>query len=374
MVGTGSRLDKYAGSTRFGLQSLSHATTALKGVPSSYGHDKFSELINSSVSRATWAKYSSGYNAFCSFEKSTNQQFSWPLSKEVWRAFIVWCHYTRNLAPNSITTYLSALKFVHHIKGLSCSHLSEDKLSSLLLKGVLHSSTSFLTHPKTRRVMTFPLLIALGHRIALTDWPSLDKQVIWAAATTAFFGSTRLGEILAAEERSFSPTSDLTWNDVRCSSPSSLLLHLKQPKSGIAGGEMVDLFEFPGFDCCPVLALKNLRTKQIQAGNSDESLPVFRFSTGKNLTKAIFNRTLVTLLSDICLPGKDTVTCHSFRAGIPSTLSMFPDLITSDMIKGWGRWQSDCYQLYTRLSLLEKEQIFGKIKLALNTVAAMDSY
>jgi hypothetical protein len=44
---------------------------------------------------------------------------------------------------------------------------------------------------------------------------------------------------------------------------------------------------------------------------------------------------------------------------------MFPDLVTSDQIKGWGRWQSDCYMLYTRLSLLEKEQIFGKIKQAL---------
>jgi hypothetical protein len=48
---------------------------------------------------------------------------------------------------------------------------------------------------------------------------------------------------------------------------------------------------------------------------------------------------------------------------------MFPDLVTSDQIKGWGRWQSDCYQLYTRLSLMEKESIFGKIKTALQYVA-----
>jgi len=48
---------------------------------------------------------------------------------------------------------------------------------------------------------------------------------------------------------------------------------------------------------------------------------------------------------------------------------MFPELITNDMIKGWGRWQTDCYQLYTRLSLFEKEKIFGRIKVALNSVA-----
>jgi hypothetical protein len=148
------------------------------------------------------------------------------------------------------------------------------------------------------------------------------------------------------------------------------LLHIKQPKSGIPGGEKVDLFSFPGYDCCPVLALKNLRAKQIAAGITDEALPVFRFTSGKNLTTAVLNKTLSALLADICTTGQDSITCHSFRAGIPSTLSMFPDLITSDMIKGWGRWASDCFQLYTRLSLLEKEQIFGKISQALRTVAS----
>jgi hypothetical protein len=81
------------------------------------------------------------------------------------------------------------------------------------------------------------------------------------------------------------------------------------------------------------------------------------------------NKTLADLLPDFHVPGKDTISCHSFRAGIPSVLAMFPDLVTSDQIKGWGRWQSDCYQLYTRLSLLEKESIFDKIKSALIAVA-----
>ena len=217
--------------------------------------------------------------------------------------------------------------------------------------------------------MTLPLLITLGRRIADTNWPSLDKQVIWAAATTGFLGTVRMGEILASAEKSFSPASDLLWQDVRCSSPNSLLLHLKNPKSGIPGGEKVDLFEFPGYDCCPVQALRNLRTKQIEAGYTEENLPVFRFSSGKNLTCSIMNRTLASLLPDFHVPGHDTITCHSFRAGIPSVLAMFPDLVTSDQIKGWGRWQSDCYQLYTRLSLFEKESIFGKIKSALIAVA-----
>jgi len=255
------------------------------------------------------------------------------------------------------------------LRGLPSSHLSEDGLSSLLLKGIEHSSDSFNSNTNTRRVMTLPLLVILGQRIEATSWNPLDKQVVWAAATTCFFGTTRMGEILASQEKSFSPSSDLQWSDVRCSSPDSILIHLKQPKSGIPGGEMVDLFPFPGFNCCPVQALKKLRAYQLEADIKDESLPVFRFGSGKNLTCGMFNKILADLLPEFCVPGRDSITCHSFRAGIPSTLAMFPDLINSDQIKGWGRWQSDCYQLYTRLSLVEKEQIFHKIKQALYTTA-----
>jgi hypothetical protein len=369
---TDTRLDKYTGSKRFKLQSLSDHSSALGNEQYSTSQAEFLAVINSAVAKSTWAKYSSGFNAFCSFERFTGKSYSWPLSLEVWRAFILWLHHHRHLAPNSIQTYLSAVKFVHTLRGFSSSHLSEDCLSKLLMRGIEHSSTNFLDHPNTRRVVTLPLLITLGNRIAATSWPALDKQVIWAAATTGFFGTIRMGEILSSEEKSFSPASDLLWKDVRCSSPNSLLIHLKQPKSGMPGGEKVDLFEFPGYGCCPVRALKNLREKQIQAGNTDESLPVFRFSSGKNLTCAIMNKTLASLLSDLCIPGEDSITCHSFRAGIPSILSMFPDLVSSDQIKGWGRWQSDCYQLYTRLSLLEKEQIFGKIKQALYASADFD--
>ncbi len=214
------------------MQSLPDAGKSIGYTRPDSVHGQFSELLNSSLARSTWAKYSSGFQAFCEFESATDRQYAWPLSREVWRSFIIWCHYDKKLSSNSIRTYLSALKCVHTLRGLSCSHLDEDKLSKLLLNGAEHIGTNFSTHPNTRRAMTLPLLISLGRRIAGTSWPALDKQVIWAAATTGFFGTVRMGEILASAEKSFSPGSDLLWKDVRCSSPNSLLLHLKNPKSG----------------------------------------------------------------------------------------------------------------------------------------------
>jgi hypothetical protein len=92
---------------------------------------------------------------------------------------------------------------------------------------------------------------------------------------------------------------------------------------------------------------------------------VFRFASGKNLTPSRSNKILASLLTDICSPTTNTITCHSFGAGIPSALSLHPELASSDNIKGWGRWQSDCYTRYTRLHHSQKRAIFEKISAAI---------
>jgi hypothetical protein len=217
----------------------------------------------------------------------------------------------------------------------------------------------------TRRVVTFPMLLTIGHRVASSQWDSLSKQVIWTAATTAFFGSARLGELQAREEGAHSPTSDLTWRDVAVSGKDSLLIRVKQPKTGIKDGEYIDLFSFKGYGCCPVKALYALHRKQMEAGIFELDSPVFRFRSKKNLTGSWLNKVLADLLSDVCYKGENAITCHSFRAGVPSCLSSFPDLATNDDIKGWGRWQSDCYEGYTRMKLPQRMKIFSKISAAL---------
>jgi len=359
--------------TRFPLQKLVDPTAALANktgskAMDSVAADHFRKLINSSIANSTWGKYSSAFAAFSCFEAAMCKSFPWPLSREVCRGFAVWGFSVRNWQHTTIRAYISAIKFVHHIKGLSSTHLAEDPVLNLLLKGALHASFSNPLLSPTRKVVTFPMLLLLSHKIAIATWSPLSKQVIYSAATTAFFASTRLIEILASAEKAHAPESDLTWRDVMFNPSGSILIRIKQPKSGHREGEYVDLFPFPGYNCCPVKALTALKRKQTAEGVFNLDMPVFRFASGSNLTKSHFNKLLAGLLSDICIPGVDTVSCHSFRAGIPSTLSLFPDLASSDMIKGWGRWESDCYTRYTRLQLPQRERIFGYIADALTTV------
>jgi hypothetical protein len=88
--------------------------------------------------------------------------------------------------------------------------------------------------------------------------------------------------------------------------------------------------------------------------------PVFAFSDKEFLSKRHFNNLVAELL------GKHIPDCrilgHSFRAGIPSALSAVPDLVTPEEIQAWGRWASDSYKAYTRLSHLGRQQIFEKYR------------
>ena len=328
--------------------------------------DTFNKLMNVSLAKSTWQKYSSALNAFCCFEADSRKISPWPIPLHVIRAFVIWCFSVRHLASSTIKSYLSGLKCIHNLRGFTCQYITDDFVTNRLIKGCEKIALN-IPSKNTRRVVTFPLLTNIGTRIARTDWDPLKKQVIWAAATTAFFGSLRLGEILASSETNYSPKLDLTWDDVKASSDFSILIRIKQPKSG-ERAEFVDLFQFEGYNCCPVMALKNLRQKQIDAGVYDPSSPVFRFRDNSNLTMNQFNSILRELLQDICVEGESSITCHSFRAGIPSTISLFPELATSDLIKGWGRWASDCYLRYTRLKLPQKTNIFSQISTALRSV------
>ena len=323
-------------------------------------------LISASLARSTWSKYGSGWAAFCAFEAHHDASFPWPLSQGVVRSFVVWCISHRNLQPSTARSYLSALRFVGLLKGFPPPVPNSDPILTLLLTGATRVPWSRPPRPSTRRVVTLPLLITIGHSIASSSWDPISRQVVWTACTTAFFSSARLGELLASSQTSHDPTSDLLWRDVLFHSPSAILLGLKSTKSSDPRGEFLDLFPFPGHNCCPVKSLQSLRRKQVAAGLTSLEAPVFRFLSGSNLTTSHLNSILSNILSDICLPGENTISCHSFRAGIPSVLSLFPDLVSDDEIKGWGRWRSDSYQRYCRMQLGQKRTIFDKIAVVLN--------
>ncbi len=215
-----------------------------------------------------------------------------------------------------------------------------------------------------RFVMTFPLLKLLGDCVAKTNWTPHTKQIVWTACTVAFFGSFRMGEILSPNENSFDINATLTWSDLK-KQKLSWSVHLKSPKSRNKYGEFVNIFPFPGHNCCPFKALEHL--SDISTNAIEKNLPVFMFDNRKLLTKQIFNSTVQNLLRKHLGEKANLIKGHSFRAGIPSLLARFPEMVSDKHILGWGRWSSEAYLSYTRLKYDQKLAIYEKIVNVLNS-------
>jgi hypothetical protein len=148
----------------------------------------------------------------------------------------------------------------------------------------------------------------------------------------------------------------LVWSDVLFNDNLSVTITIRHPKSNKSGGERVNVFKFAGHNCCPVKALNTLR--ELRKAMPHE--PVFAFSETEFLSKKHVNNIVTGLL------GKHIPDCrilgHSFQAGILSALSAVPDLVTPEEIQAWGRWASDSYKAYTRLSHLGRQQVFEKYR------------
>ncbi len=170
-----------------------------------------------------------------------------------------------------------------------------------------------------------------------------------------------MGELLAPREYLFDSDTTLTWKDLRFSDSGEILIYLPHTKTKGLKGEFIDLFPFTTGPCCPVKSLLKLRDLHISNSSFDLNKPVFMFASGKFLTTAKLNQLLRDLLSDICDKNNGMISCHSFRAGIPSTLSgSAVNLLTED-IKNFGRWRGSSYKLYTRLEKDKRRLLYDRI-------------
>lgn len=320
--------------------------------------------INAAFARSTWGKHDSALASMKEFESSTSA-VTWPFSLDVILAYATWALREKDLLPATVRSYLSSLATIHKIRGIENREF-ENILVKAVLKGAENLRQLSEDHKQARVVMSYQLLKLLGHEMAVAPWSIHRKQLMWTAASIAFFGTLRLGEILSKSESSFDPTAVLRWKDVKTREDGSVLLHLRLPKSNSKEGEFVDLFPFVEVKYCPCAALEKLRNSPESRAAEDKN-PVFTFEDGKLLTSEKFTYTIRGLLEKHLGVNSSLVSAHSFRAGIPSILGKFPDLASDRDIKYWGRWSSSCFSTYSRLEQKKKLDLFKKITLAIQS-------
>lgn len=315
----------------------------------------FNPYTMAAYTNSTWKRLDSAWTNLKLCEKFLCKKFEWPLTEENVSDFCTWALEKKNLTPPTVKAYLSSLGTILKLDGKSDANCHTFKISSIL-RGAENISNK--NEGSKRLAMTLSNLKLLGHEIAKSnDWSNFSKQVIWTACCISFFGSLRMGEILCLNETKFDSTSSFLWGDLSIRED-SWTIHIKKPKSRSCQGEFVDIFKFPGNNCCPVGALKTLKT---MAKSTQKHLPVFMFENGKLLTKNNFNTTIRGLLKNRLGEKAELFSGHSFRAGIPSAIAKSKNVNSETMAKSWGRWHSDSYQRYMRLKIDQRKVMFNKI-------------
>jgi integrase len=319
--------------------------------------NNFDMYMKSSLSKNTWASYTSGWNSFKNFQSYVKQNCNWPIETEVARAYVTWCLSVQKLKPATVKLYLASLKVAHHIQGHSCTDFLKDHVIDMLLRGADNVQPM---PQRIRKAMTLDLLLILGHKIAEQNWSKISKQVIWAACTFSFFTSVRLGEILSGHKGNFDRSSTLTWGNVLFQKEGEILIFVPTTKTS-GKGDFIDLFPLTGHTCCPVAALKKLEQLQKTEKMHCKEMPVFTFASGTYLTTNSLNGLLKELFAGTGIEGTDSISCHSFRAALASAICSWPDRFVVNELQEWSRWRGSSYTAYCRSYREQRRKLFEKI-------------
>jgi site-specific recombinase XerD len=127
-------------------------------------------------------------------------------------------------------------------------------------------------------------------------------------------------------------------------------IHFKSSKSDIQGtGAKLQLFKSGDRDICPIVAVKWIYEGRNALGITSGSTPVSCIdpSSNKSIVSSKIGRILNQAAQKINVPYEN-ITPHSFRVG--GATHLFAAGVSEDLIKLWGRWKSDAYKVYMRLT------------------------
>ena len=130
-------------------------------------------------------------------------------------AFLAWL-VKRNLAANTINSYLSALRTIHLTKEVDCDAL-RPPIVAAILEGRAHiDSVRMRLENKAQRLSVTPSVLRLL-RVCLNSWDKDDQTIhlIWSICLICFFGGFWIHEILSRLEGSFDPCFTLLHQDIK---------------------------------------------------------------------------------------------------------------------------------------------------------------
>ncbi|KAH7086663.1 hypothetical protein BKA62DRAFT_731138 [Auriculariales sp. MPI-PUGE-AT-0066] len=299
------------------------------------------DAVLSSVDPETRTKYGAGLVRLHEFGDlfSIAEAARMPASDQLLAAFA--SHHVGKVAKGTVDNWLCGIKLWHVVYGAPWH-------GGPMLKAVL-KATAKLAPASSFRPRRPPITVrhleALEAGLALT---SPFDAAVFAAATFAFRGCCRLGEVLVPVTAKFDPARHATRSAPLNIEPGAggceiLKVHIPWSKTTQARGADISVSS-TGDAICPIAAVRNhLRANRaVPAG-----APLFAFASAGGGWRVLDRTTFLARCSDIWQAhGLDDVFGHSFRIG--GTTDMLARGIPPAVVALHGRWASAAFLKYVR--------------------------
>ena len=294
------------------------------------------------------------------FASSTNKNL-----RVQWESFILFClYFERQFLPastntlqlyaqflsrsfrsvDSIRNYISGVKTMHSIMGVSVEHINT-YLLNLSLKGLSRLNPHIV---KRAEPMTVEILIAIHDYL---NNGNKDNAVYWCLFLFAFFLLARKSNLVPTSRQDIENGKFLNKDCVKYFTD-YILVHFDWSKT-IQFGERTVV--------CPLIRLRDERICPVRAFEKMQALKIrkvkgalFTLQSGDCITYQLYQKKLRECIAAIGLNPQNFST-HSFRRGF-TTLAFQSD-IPPEHIKLLGDWKSEAYRCYLELGWTDKLRI-----------------
>jgi hypothetical protein len=248
------------------------------------------------------------------------------------------------VAEKTVRTYLAAIR-AWHIAQHWPPPLSDDDHAAInwSLRGLRNIQGEKRKCPP-RPPVTPRMLMALRNTLDLTD--SFDA-CIWAAATCAFFGLMRFGELSVRSQAAFSPQLHLAREhalfDHDKAGSARVKLLLPRAKTSEPGKPQEIVIVDQSGPLSPIEALRNHAAVNPASARD----PLFSWYDRKGQIRPLTRKPAIDRINSILAAwGWGTSFGHSFRIGGASFL--LAQGVSPEIVRLQGRWRSLAYETYIR--------------------------
>ena len=230
----------------------------------------------------------------------------------------------------------------HHcvVNGLPITAF-EDPRINLLLQGIARTQATS-GHRPTRNPGTQEHLLLVANFLPHAGLTPPDQKMLWSALTLAYFGFLRVSEYTSTvSARTLTPSRVAVHDNL-------IKLTIPFAKTAQLGGGDDVIVGATGGRTCPLIAYREYLAVRPKLDG-----PLYLFQTGQPLQPWDVNDLLHR-----ALPGLN-ITSHSLRIGAATAAGEkgLPDYV----IRRAGRWRSNAYLRYVRLSEPDLQPVAGTL-------------